>query len=326
MIRALRLVRRRLLNALAVIALVVLGTYALLEAAPGDAADAYLAQTGGDAGLVKETRERFGLGEAFATRLMLYVGALTRLDFGHSIAFSRPVRDVVLERLPNTVLLMTGSIALAFGIGTLLGIVAGARPGSWRDRLLSGASLVLYAIPGFWLGLMLIIVFAVKLGVLPLGGIETIASDQQGLARALDVARHLVLPTCALGMIYLALYLRLMRAGMVEAWRSEHVLLARAKGLSRQRIVWRHVARNALLPVVTMLGLQASTLLGGSVVIESVFAIPGLGRLAFEAVTQRDVALLLGIVLIGTVMVIVVNLLVDVAYAWLDPRVGAEHA
>lgn len=326
MIRALRLVRRRLLNAVAVVALVVLGTYALLEAAPGDAADAYLAQTGGDAGLVKDMRERFGLGESFATRLLRYAGSLVRLDLGHSVAFSRPVLEVVLERLPNTALLMIGAITLAFGAGTLLGIVAGARPGSWRDRLLSGASLVLYAIPGFWLGLMLIIVFAVKLGVLPLGGIETIASGNEGLARALDIARHLVLPTCALGMIYLALYLRLMRAGMVEAWRSDHVLLARAKGLSRRRVVLRHVARNALLPVVTMLGLQASTLLGGSVVIESVFAIPGLGRLAFEAVTQRDVALLLGIVLIGTVVVIVVNLLVDLAYAWLDPRVGADHA
>lgn len=325
MIRALRLVRRRLLNAVAVIVLVVLGTYALLEAAPGDAADAYLAQTGGDAGLVSEMRERFGLGQSFAVRLLGYVGALLRLDLGHSIAFSRPVLDVVLERLPNTALLMTGAIALAFGAGTLLGIVAGARPGSWRDRLLSGASLVLYAVPGFWLGLMLIIVFSVQLGALPLGGIETIASGKEGLARALDIARHLILPTCALGMIYLALYLRLMRAGMVEAWRSDHVLLARAKGLSRRRLVLRHVARNALLPVVTMLGLQASTLLGGSVVIESVFAIPGLGRLAFEAVTQRDVALLLGIVLIGTIVVIAVNLIVDITYAWLDPRVGAER-
>lgn len=325
MIRALRLLRRRLINAVVVVALVVLGTYALLEAAPGDAADAYLAQTGGDAGLVNDLRERFGLGQSFGTRLLLYVAGLARLDLGHSVAFSRPVLELVLERLPNTVLLMTGAIALAFGAGTLLGIAAGARPGSVRDRLLSGASLVLYAIPGFWLGLMLIIVFAVKLGVLPLGGIETIASDKHGLDRGLDIAHHLILPTCALGLIYLALYLRLMRAGMVEAWRSDHVLLARAKGLPRRRLVLRHVARNALLPVVTMLGLQASTLLGGSVVIESVFAIPGLGRLAFEAVTQRDVALLLGIVLVGTMVVIAVNVLVDLAYAWLDPRVGVDN-
>jgi peptide/nickel transport system permease protein len=322
--RALRLVRRRALNAAAVILLVVLGTYALLEAAPGDAADAYLAQTGGDAGLAAELRQRFGLEQTFGARLAIYLASLAQLDLGRSVAFSRPVLDVVLERLPNTLLLMTGAIAIAFGAGTLLGIVAGARPGSLRDRLLSAASLVLYAIPGFWLGLMLIIVFAVHLGVLPLGGIETIASGKEGLARALDIAKHLVLPTCALGMIYLALYLRLMRAGMVEAWRSDHVLLARAKGLPRRRLVLRHVARNALLPVVTMLGLQASTLLGGSVVIESVFAIPGLGRLAFEAVQQRDVALLLGIVLVGTLVVIVVNLIVDLAYAWLDPRVGAE--
>ena len=127
---------------------------------------------------------------------------------------------------------------------------------------------------------------------------------------------------CSLGLVYLGLYLRLMRAGMVEAWRSDYVRTARAKGLPRSRIVWRHVARNALLPVVTMLGLQAAAMLGGSVVVESVFAIPGLGRLAFEAVKQRDVPLLLGIILAGTLLVILVNLLVDLAYAKLDPRVS----
>jgi len=137
------------------------------------------------------------------------------------------------------------------------------------------------------------------------------------------MAWHLVLPAAALGLVYLGLYLRLMRSGMVEAWRSDFVRTALAKGLTRQRIVWRHVARNALLPVITMLGLQAAAMLGGSVVVESVFAIPGLGRLAYEAVTQRDVPLLLGIILAGTVLVILVNLAVDLAYARLDPRVAA---
>jgi peptide/nickel transport system permease protein len=231
---------------------------------------------------------------------------------------------VVLSRVPPTLLLMTASIAVAFTLGSACGIIAGARPGSKRDRVLSIVSLLFYATPGFWLGLMMIILFSVQLGWLPLGGFETIVTDKTGFARALDIARHMVMPTMALGIVYLALYLRLMRAGMVEAWRSEHVLLARAKGISRRRLIMRHVARNALLPVVTMLGWQSSTLLGGSVVIESVFAIPGLGRLAFEAVAARDIPLLLGVVLVGTLVVIVVNLIVDIAYAWLDPRVGAE--
>lgn len=320
-----RLLRRRLLNAVPVLALVILGTFTLLSAAPGDAVDAYIAQTGGDAGMAADLRRAWGLDGTWGGRLLAYVTALAQFDLGQSAAFSRPVLDVIAQRLPNTLLLMAGAIALSFTLGTLGGMAAGARPGTWRDRLLSAGSLILYAMPSFWLGLMLIVAFAVKLAWLPLGGIETIASDKTGVARVLDMARHLVLPTLALGLVYLALYLRLMRAGMVEAWRSDHVLTARAKGLSRRRIVWRHVARNALLPVVTMLGLQAGTLLGGSVVVESVFAIPGLGRLAFEAVSQRDLPLLLGIVLCGTVVVIAVNLLVDLAYAWLDPRVGAAE-
>jgi peptide/nickel transport system permease protein len=221
---------------------------------------------------------------------------------------------------------MGSAIALSFSLGSLLGIVAGAKPGSARDRWLSIGSLALYAVPSFWLGLVLSVVFSVQLRWFPIGGIETLASGKSGIDRALDIARHLVLPVGALGLIYLALYLRMMRAGMAEVWRQDFVLAARAKGLSRMRIVLRHVARNALLPLVTMLGLQSATMLGGSVVIESVFSIPGLGRLAQEAVAQRDTPLLLGIILISAVVVVAVNLMVDIAYALLDPRVGATEA
>ncbi|MCZ8102323.1 MAG: ABC transporter permease [Burkholderiales bacterium] len=321
--RAVVLVRRRLLGAVPVLAIVVVGTFALLESAPGDAVDAYLGTMGGDRGLVDQLRRDWGLDQGPLQRLGLYLAALARLDLGWSVAFSRPVLDVILERLPNTLLLMGSAVALAFGLGSLLGVVAGSRPGSPADRILSIGSLALYAVPGFWLGLVLIVVFAVQLRWLPSGGIETIASGKQGLARAVDIARHLVLPVAALGILYLALYLRMMRAGMVEVWRQDFARAAFARGLPRRRIVWRHVARNALLPLVTMLGLQAATMLGGSVVIESVFAVPGLGRLAHEAVAQRDTPLLLGIILVGAVLVIAVNLAVDIAYAALDPRVGA---
>ncbi len=319
-----RIVTRRLVNAVPVLAIVAVGSYCLLELAPGDAVDAYLAGNGGDAGLVAKLRHDWGLDRSFGARLLSYLLSVLSLDFGWSVAFTRPVLTVVLDRLGNTLLLMSAAIAFSFSAGTLLGVVAGARPRSWRDRVLSLLSLALYAAPGFWLGLMLIVAFAVKLSWFPLGGIATIGEPRVGLDHVLDVAWHLTLPAAALGLVYLALYLRLMRAGMVEAWRSDFVRTARAKGLTRQRIVWRHVARNALLPVITILGLQAAAMLGGSVVIESVFAIPGLGRLAFEAVTQRDVPLLLGIILCGTVVVILVNLAVDLAYARLDPRVTAN--
>ncbi|WP_293859238.1 ABC transporter permease [uncultured Alsobacter sp.] len=321
--RALSLVRRRLLGAIPVLALVIVGTFTLLEFAPGDAVDAYLGATGGDRGLVDQLRRDWGLDQGPLQRLGLYVAALARLDLGWSVAFSKPVLTVILERLPNTLLLMGAAIALAFGLGSLLGVVAGSRPGSATDRALSIGSLALYAIPGFWLGLVLIIVFAVQLRWLPSGGIETIASGLGGLARAGDIARHLVLPVSALGLLYLALYLRMMRTSMAEVWRQDFARAALARGVPRRRVLWRHVARNALLPLVTMLGLQAATMLGGSVVIESVFAVPGLGRLAHEAVAQRDTPLLLGIILVGALVVILVNLAVDVAYAALDPRVGS---
>lgn len=316
-----RIVGRRLGNAVPVLAIVAVGSYCLLELAPGDAVDAYLSGSGGDAGLVAQLRQQWGLDRSFLARLTSYLLSLLTLDFGWSVAFSRPVREVVWDRLGNTLLLMSAAIAFSFSLGILLGVAAGSRPRSWRDRILTWLSLALYAAPGFWLGLMMIVAFSVKLNWFPLGGIATIGAPRAGLDHVLDVAWHLCLPASALGLVYLGLYLRLMRAGMVEAWRSDYVRTARAKGLTQRRIVWRHVARNALLPVVTMLGLQAAAMLGGSVVVESVFAIPGLGRLAYEAVTQRDVPLLLGIVLAGTLLVILINLLVDLAYARLDPRV-----
>ena len=325
--RAWRLTKRRLIASIPVLAIVILGTFLLMELAPGDAVDAYLISLGGgDSGLADSLRQSYGLDQSALSRLWLYVSSLARLDLGWSIVFNRPILDIVLERLPNTLWLMGAATALAFTLGSLLGIVAGARPGSAVDRELSIGSLALYAVPGFWLGLVLILVFSVQLRWLPTSGIETIASGKAGIARALDIARHLVLPVASLGFIYLALFLRMMRAGMGEVWRQDFVLAAKAKGLSRRRIVVHHVARNALLPLVTMLGLQAATMLGGSVVIESVFAIPGFGRLAQEAVAGRDAPLLMAVIIVSAVLVVIVNLLVDIAYAWLDPRVGSSEA
>ena len=326
MSRDLLLLRRRLVGSVFVLLIVIVGTFLLLEAAPGDAVDAYLVSTGGDAGLVEAMRQSWGLDQSAATRLANYLWALLHLDLGHSVAFSRPIRDVILERLPVTLILMGTSTALSFGIGSALGIYAGARPGSVRDRVLSTASLALYAVPGFWLALVLVIVFAVDLRWFPISGFETIASGKTGFARIADIAHHLVLPVASLGVIYLALYLRMMRAGMAEVWRLDFIRAARARGLSRRRIVLAHVARNALLPLVTMLGLQSAQMLGGSVVIESIFSVPGLGRLAQEAVALRDTPLLLGIILVSAVLVVLINLLVDIAYAFLDPRVGASEA
>nr|WP_210323368.1 ABC transporter permease [Rhizobium leguminosarum] len=324
--RAIILLRRRAISSIPVLLIVVIFTFFLLESASGDAVDAYLgAIGGGDAALRQSLRESYGLDHSMFARLWLYLSSLARLDLGWSVAFNRPVAELIAERLPNTLLLMGSATALSFGLGSALGILAGARPGTWRDRLLSIGSLIVYAIPSFWLGLVLSIAFSVKLRWFPIAGIETIASGKTGFSRALDISDHLVLPVGALALIYLALFLRVMRAGMAEAWKLDFVLFARAKGLSRSRIVLRHVARNALLPLVTMLGLQSAAMLGGSVVIESVFAIPGFGRLAQEAVNGRDAPLLMGIIVTSAVLVISVNFLVDLVYAALDPRIGASE-
>lgn len=320
------LLRRRLVSAIPVLFIVLLFTFVLLENASGDAVDAYLVSIGGgDASVTQALREQYGLDQSALARFWFYIRSIMRFDLGWSLAFDRPVLSLISERLPNTLLLMASATALSFALGTTLGIVAGEKPGSLRDRLLSIVSLALYAMPGFWLGLVLAIVFAVQLRWLPTSGIETIASGNTGWDKAIDIARHLVLPVLSLGFIYLALFLRVMRTAMAEVWKLDFVLFARSKGLSRLRILLRHVARNALLPLITVLGLQSATMLGGSVVIESVFAVPGFGRLAQEAVSGRDAPLLMGVILVSAVFVITVNLFVDMIYTFLDPRVGSQE-
>lgn len=323
MTRVASIILRRLIGAIPVLLIVIVGAFLMLEAAPGDAVDAYVVSTGADAELIEQMRHDWGLDQSPAARLWLFASRLLTGDLGWSVSFSRPVLTVILERLPNSLLLMCGATAFSFLLGSLLGMVAGARPRSWADRLLSLGSLALYAVPSFWLGLVLLIIFSVQLKWLPLSGMETIASNMTGVDRIADIARHLILPVSALGLIYLVLYLRMMRASMNEIWRADFVRGLRARGLGRRRIT-RHVARNALLPLVTMLGIQFAAMLGGSVVIESVFSIPGLGRLAYEAVGARDTPLLLGIIVVSALFVMLVNLLVDLAYLWLDPRIGAS--
>ena len=205
-----------------------------------------------------------------------------------------------------------------------LGVLAARKVNRWPDTLISTLGLIFYATPSFWFGLMGIVVFAVKLGWLPAGGFEEIGAGHTGFRRVASTSRGTsVLPTLTLALIFLATYLRIMRASMLEVLNLEFVRTARAKGLSPGRVVVRHVLRNALLPMVTLIGLQAGTMLGGSIVVESVFALPGLGRLAYEAVVQRDLNTLLGIVFVSALLVIAVNFVVDLLYARLDPRIVA---
>jgi peptide/nickel transport system permease protein len=321
-LRVLSLALRRLAASVPTLLLILAGLFLLLQLAPGDTVDALMAQMGGgDAALAEELRRFYGLDLPVMARLGDYLWRLVRLDLGFSAIYGKPVATVILERLPATLLLMTASLSFAFAAGMALGVLAARRVNRWPDTLVSTLGLVFYATPSFWFGLMAIVVFSVHLQWLPAGGFGDVAMGYTGLEAALDTAKHLVLPTLTLGLIFLAIYLRIMRASMLEVLSLDFVRTARAKGLTETRVVARHVLRNAMLPMVTLIGLQAGTMLGGSVVVESVFALPGLGRLAYESVVQRDLNTLLGIVFVSALLVIAVNFLVDLLYARLDPRI-----
>jgi peptide/nickel transport system permease protein len=266
-------------------------------------------------------RERFGLHRPLGVQLGAYVWGLVQLDLGYSFRHNTTVLQLIAGRLPATLLLMGVSVALAVLVGVVLGVLAARHVNRTVDGVIGITALLSYATPTFWIGLMLIVLFSVKLGWLPTGGMQTIGATLSPFARVLDVARHLVLPAISLALFYAATYTRLMRASMLEVYGQDYVRTAHAKGLADAHVTVRHVLRNALLPVLTMVGVQVGSVLGGSVLVESVFSWPGLGRLAFETVQQRDYNVLLGILFMSSLLVIAINLAVDLLYAALDPRI-----
>lgn len=318
-------VLRRLLQAVPIVIGIVVLNFLLLQLAPGDAATVLAGEAGGaPPEYVAALRERFGLDRPVWVQLLLYLKNILSLDLGYSFRHGMPVSELILTRLGPTLLLMGSTLVLSVGLGAFLGLLAAMSVNTWRDNLISVAAVIAYATPLFWVGLMLILVFSVKLDWFPATGMEDVVAFYEGWDRVLDIAHHLVLPTLTLSLFYMALYARLMRASMLEQRGQDYVVTARAKGLTERRIVYAHVLRNAVLPVVTMAGVQVGALLGGSVVVESVFAWPGLGLLAFQSLFARDFNLLLGIFLLSACLVVAVNLLVDLCYMLLDPRIEAR--
>ncbi|MDF1803100.1 ABC transporter permease [Thalassovita sp.] len=313
---------RRLIQAVPVIVLIMIGTFLLLKLAPGDTVDALVGDMGGaDADFIARLRAEYGLDQPVWVQLWRYMLKLATFDFGWSFVYEQPVSTILMDRLGTTLLLMATSLSIAFVVGIGLGAIAARRAYSLTDNLISVLGLVFYATPSFFLSLMLMLVFSVKLGWLPVGGIKTIAAFYTGWDHVWDVARHLVMPTAALSLIYLAFYLRLMRASVLEVADLDYVRTARAKGAKEARLMTHHIMRNALLPVVTLLGLQFSTVLGGSIVVETIFTLPGLGQLAYQSVVQRDMNTLMGIIFLCSIIVVVVNFLTDLLYARLDSRI-----
>lgn len=314
----------RLVKGIVVLFAIAVLNFFLIRAAPGDPAQVLAGEAGAaDAQLLEQLRERFGLNEPLLTQLWIYIKGYMTFDLGFSYRQQQPVLTLVLDRLPATLLLTGAAFVISLGLGVMMGALAARRAGRWSDSLITTLSLVFYATPLFWIALMSQIVFSLKFGLVPNVGYETIGANYTGLARALDIGHHLILPALTLGLFFTALYARMMRASMLEVAGADFVKTARAKGLSPGIVSRRHVARNAILPVVTLAGLQAGQLVGGAVLTETVFAWPGIGRLMFDALVQRDYSVLLGVFFMSSAMVVGFNIITDLVYRIADPRIEA---
>jgi peptide/nickel transport system permease protein len=321
-VRLVHYVGHRLFLAVPVILGIIVLNFFLIHLAPGDAASVLAGETGAATPeYMEQLRHKFGLDQPLSAQFFHYLLNMAHFDLGYSFRNDSPVSALIFDRLWPTALLMVTAFLVALVVGALLGLVAATGRNTWRDSAISLVSLVAYATPGFWLGLMMIVVFAIRLEWLPTSGFDTVGAYNEGWAEVVDVARHLVMPAMALALFYLALYARLMRATVLEQIGMDYVTTARAKGQTERKVMTGHVLKNALLPIVTMAGVQAGNLIGGSIVVETVFGWPGIGTLAFDALQSRDLNLLLGIFFISACLVVVINLVVDLVYVTLDPRI-----
>jgi len=317
-----RYVARRLLLAVPTLAGIVVLVFFLLHLAPGSPVSALGGESGRRVSVraAEEMRKVYGLDKPVPQRFALWVGRVARLDFGESFVDRRPVTDRIREALPYTLALNGIALLLTLAVAIPLGVAAGGRPEGRLDRVSSAALFALYSLPSFWAALLLQSLFSVKLGWLPLYGV---ASDPEspGAGGIVDLAWHAALPVACLTYGSLAFYARLVRASVAETRGADYVVAARARGLSRRQALWKHAFRNALLPLVTLLGLVLPGLLSGSVIIEKIFAWPGLGRLYFDSILSRDYPVVLALSLLGALATLIMTLAADVAAAAVDPRV-----
>ena len=312
---------RRLLVAVPLLLVIVTITFFLIRLAPGDPAQ-LLAGDAPSPEFLAAVRAQHGLDRPISEQLGLYLWHALQLDFGTSIHFQKPVLDLVLERAPATLLLTGTAMALAAVFGILLGLWAAWHRGTATDSALSSVSLLGYSLPTFWLGQLLVLLFAVWLNWLPSGGMGSARFRYTGLEHVLDVAKYLILPAITLMTFELGLVARFTRTAAIEALKRDFVLVAYAKGASDTRVLWRHVLPNAIVTSLTVVGLEFGVLLAGAVVTETIFSWPGLGRLFYDAVFRRDFPLLSGCFIFASAAVILVNLLTDLLTMVADPRVS----
>ncbi len=303
------------MHALVVLVLISVATFIIVHLSPG----------GPDVLFTGDLRpadrqyviHNLGLDQPLHVQLIRWFGAVLRGDFGRSFNQQRPVLDLILERLPATLLLASVSLGLAIMIGVPMGIAAARRPNSWVDYSATGLSVFGVSVPSFWLGIILILLFSVRWRLLPSSGMATVGTGFS----VPDLLRHLAMPTAVLSLVYLAQVASYTRTSMLDVMRKDFVRTARAKGLREGVVLARHVLRNGLIPVITVVGLLIPRLVGGAAITETIFSWPGMGRLAIEAAFKRDYPLVMGITVVFALAVIASNLLVDVAYGLVDPRV-----
>nr|WP_312986638.1 ABC transporter permease [Comamonas koreensis] len=321
----LALLLRRLVQAVPLLLGVIVLNFTLIQMVPGTFLDVMTAeQQVTDQAMIDRLRVTYGVDQPPAIQLAKYIASVAKLDLGYSYRHNLPVIDVLWAHLPATLLLMFAALLIAVLVGSAAGIISALKVNTWWDTAVSVFAVLCFAAPSFWLGIMLIILFCVKLGWFPVGGMVTIGLDGGFWAQAVDILHHLFLPALTLGLFYSANYARVMRASMLEVSRMDHVRTAHAKGLKHSAVVLRHMARNAMLPVVTLFGLQLGAVLGGSIVVEAVFSWPGIGGVLFDSVMSRNYPVVLGILVLSSVVVILANILIDLLYARLDPRIKAH--
>jgi peptide/nickel transport system permease protein len=313
---------RRLGASLLLLYLVLTAVFFLIHLAPGKP-DAFLIN---ERRLPAEQQARltraYGLDRPLPVQYVRWMSATLTGDWGTSFTYQRPVTRVIGDAVPATLLLAAAGLLCEQGFGLILGIAAARRPGSRLDHLIRIVSLVLYSQPIFWLGLMAILLFSLAFPILPAGHLHSVgAEDLPPLARALDVLHHLILPGLVLGLSTCGQVTRFVRGSLLDVLGQEHIRASRAKGLSERRVIWVHALRNALAPLLQVLAVSASLLLGGVIVVEVVFSWPGVGRLTFEAILSRDYPMVLGTTAFSATMVVICNFAADVFHALADPRV-----
>ena len=319
------LIVNRLVYAFVLLFAVLVLNFTLMHMAPGDVADTISQSMGGaDEELLIEIRKDYGLDQPYYQQLVTYIGKVLRFDLGHSFFFNEPVSKLVLERVPATLLLVITAQILALLLGVVLGVYSARKPNGILSHFVTLFALFGYSAPVFWTGILLLIAFSLKIPLFPVAGMRDVTIEGNFWVHAIDVMKHMVLPVVTLASIFLALYSRLARATMIETLGTDFVRTARAKGLPERQVVYKHALRNSLAPVVTLAGLQFSAVVSGAVLVEAVFSWPGLGTLAFQSIIARDTPTILGILFFSALVVIIGNLLTDLALRFVDPRVGAS--